>query len=110
MKIIKYNTIPVEKEEVSFDMEHLKDLFENLTEDFGEVNFTDIDVLDEINDQYIFSDDEMKQLPELYNQWYLNSNYFQCKEEVNKILDDLCEKYPIEDIESIINTYFDHEY
>ena len=90
MKVIKYNRAPVE-EEIPFDMEHLKDLFEDLAENFGRVDFTDEDVLKEIDDSnYIFSNDEMKQLPKLYNQWYLNNDYFQCKEEVIKILDDLC--------------------
>lgn len=106
MKQIKLSRIFIEVE-VPFDIEHLKDLFENLTEEFGKVDFTDKDVLDYIDDnKYIFSDNEMKQLPQLYNQWYLDNDYFQCKEEVNNILDDLCEKYPNEDIESIINTYF----
>ena len=48
----------------------------------------------------------MKQLPQLYNQWYINNDYFQCKEEVIKTLDDLCKKYPNEDIESIIKDCF----
>ena len=106
MKIVKHDWTSTEVEK-SFDIENLQDLFENLAENFGRVDFTDEDVLEEIEyNNYIFSDDEMKQLPKLYNQQYLNNDYFQCKEEVNKILDDLCEKYPNEDIESIINTYF----
>ena len=106
MKVVKHDWTSI-KVEKSFDIEHLQDLFEGLAENFGRVDFTDEDVLEEINDSnYIFSDDEIKQLPKLYNQWYLNNDYFQCKEEVIKTLDDLCEKYPNEDIESIINDYF----
>lgn len=106
MKIIEYNTVPVE-EEVSFDMEHLKDLFEDLTQNFDKVDFTDKDVLDEINAGWILSEDEMKQLPKLYIEWYSKDEFCQCKEEVNKILDILCTKYSNEDIQTCIDQYFD---
>ena len=66
MKIIEYNTIPVEKE-VSFDMEHLKDIFEDITSDnCGKVD--DQEILDTISDSYIFSEQEIKQIPKLYNE------------------------------------------
>ena len=105
MKVIKHNWTSTEVEK-PFDIEHLKDLFEILTED-GKVDFTDEDVLDEIeNNDYIFSDDEMKQLPQLYNQWYMNNVYFQCRDEVSKTLDALCRKYSNADVESCINDYF----
>lgn len=107
MKIIEYNTVPVEKEkEVSFDMEHLKDLFEDLTQNFDKVDFTDKDVLDEINAGWILSKDEMKQLPKLYAEWYSKNEYYQCKEEVNKILDILCTKYSDENIQTCVDQYF----
>ena len=105
MKIIKYNTIPV-GEEVSFDMEHLKDIFEDLTQNFDNVDFTDKEVLDEINAGCTLSEDEMKQLPKLYAEWYSKDEFCQCKEEVNEILDILCTKYSIEDIQTCIDQYF----
>ena len=105
MKIIKYNTIPT-GEEVSFDMEHLKDIFEDLTQNFYNVDFTDKEVLDEINAGWILSEDEMKQLRKLYAEWYSKDEFCQCREEVNEILDILCRKYSIEDIQTCIDQYF----
>ena len=94
MKIIKYNTIPV-GEEIPFDIEHLKDIFEDLTQNFDKVDFTDKEILDEI-----------KQLPKLYTEWYSKDEFCQCKEKVNEILDILCTKYSIEDILTCIDQYF----
>lgn len=105
MKIIKYNTIPV-GEEVHFDIEHLKDIFEDLTQNFDKVDFTDKEILDEINAGWILSEDEMKKLPKLYAEWYSKDKFCQCKEEVNEILDILCTKYSIEDIQTCIDQYF----
>lgn len=105
MKIIKYNTIPV-REEVPFDIEHLKDIFEDLTQSFDKVDFTDKEVLDEINYGWTLSEDEIKQLPKLYAEWYSKDEFCQCKEEVNEILDILCTKYYIEDIQICIDQYF----
>ena len=106
MKKIKYNWVLTE-EETPFDIEHLKDLFEDLTQSSdNKVDFTDTDVLDEIDDSYKLSEDEIKKLPELYTKWYLGNNYFLCKKEIYEILDTLCKQYPNEDIESIINDYF----
>ena len=105
MKIIKYNTIPA-GEEVPFDMEHLKDIFEDLTQNFYKVDFTDKEILDEINAGWILSEDEMKQLPKLYAEWYSKDEFCQCREEVNEILDILCTKYSIEDIQTCIDQYF----
>ena len=104
MKIIEYNAIPVEKE-VSFDMEHLKDIFEDITNNnCGKVD--DQEILDTISDSYIFSEQEIKQIPKLYNEWYSKDEFCQCKEEVNKILDILCTKYSNEDIQTCIDQYF----
>ena len=104
MKIIKYNTIPVE-EEVSFDIEHLKDIFENITNDnCGKVD--DQEILDTISDSYIFSEQEIKQIPKLYNEWYSKDENCQCREEVKRVLDDIYEKYPNADVESCISDYF----
>ena len=104
MKIIEYNTIPVEKE-VSFDMEHLKDIFEDITNDnCGKVD--DQEILDTISDNYIFSEQEIKQIPKLYNEWYSKDENCQCREEVRRVLDDIYEKYPNADVESCINDYF----
>ena len=105
MKIIKYNTIPA-GEEVPFDMEHLKDIFEDLTQNFYKVDFTDKEILDEINAGWILSEDEMKKLPKLYAEWYSKDKFCQCREEVNEILDILCTKYSIEDIQTCIDQYF----
>ena len=104
MKIIEYNTIPVEKE-VSFDMEHLKDIFEDITNDnCGKID--DQEILDTISDSYIFSEQEIKQIPKLYNEWYSKDENCQCREEVKRVLDDIYEKYPNADVESCINDYF----
>ena len=104
MKIIKYNTIPVE-EEVPFDMEHLKNIFEDITNDnCGKVD--DQEILDTISDSYIFSEQEIKQIPKLYNEWYSKDENCQCREEVKRVLDDIYEKYPNADVESCINDYF----
>lgn len=106
MKIIEYNTIPVEKE-VSFDMEHLKDIFEDITNDnCGKID--DQEILDTISDSYIFSEQEIKQIPKLYNEWYSKDENCQCREEIKRVLDDIYEKYPNADIESCINDYFDN--
>ena len=106
MKIIKYNTIPVE-EEVSFDMEHLKDIFEDITNDnCGKID--DQEILDTISDSYIFSEQEIKQIPKLYNEWYSKDENCQCREEVKRVLDDIYEKYPNADVESCINDYFNN--
>ena len=106
MKIIEYNTIPVEKE-VSFDMEHLKDIFEDITNDnCGKID--DQEILDTISDSYIFSEQEIKQIPKLYNEWYSKDENCQCREEVKRVLDDIYEKYPNADVESCINDYFDN--
>ena len=104
MKIIEYNTTPVEKE-IPFDMEHLKDIFEDITNDnCGKVD--DQEILDTISDNYIFSEQEIKQLPKLYTEWYSKDEFCQCKEEVNKILDILCTKYSNEDIQTCVDQYF----
>lgn len=106
MKIIEYNTIPVEKE-VSFDMEHLKDIFEDITNDnCGKID--DQEILDTISDSYIFSEQEIKQIPKLYNEWYSKDENCQCREEIKRVLDDIYEKYPNADVESCINDYFDN--
>ena len=106
MKIIEYNTIPVEKE-VSFDMEHLKDIFEDITNNnCGKID--DQEILDTISDSYIFSEQEIKQIPKLYNEWYSKDENCQCREEVKRVLDDIYEKYPNADVESCINDYFDN--
>ena len=106
MKIIEYNTIPVEKE-VSFDMEHLKDIFEDITNNnCGKID--DQEILDTISDSYIFSEQEIKQIPKLYNEWYSKDENCQCREEVKRVLDNIYEKYPNADVESCINDYFDN--
>ena len=106
MKIIEYNTIPVEKE-VSFDMKHLKDIFEDITNDnCGKID--DQEILDTISDSYIFSEQEIKQIPKLYNEWYSKDENCQCREEIKRVLDDIYEKYPNADVESCINDYFDN--
>lgn len=104
MKIIEYNVTPVEKE-IPFDMEHLKDIFEDITNDnCGKVD--DQEILDTISDNYIFSEQEIKQIPKLYNEWYSKDENCQCREEVKRVLDDIYEKYPNADVESCINDYF----
>lgn len=106
MKIIEYNTIPIEKE-VSFDMEHLKDIFEDITNDnCGKID--DQEILDTISDSYIFSEQEIKQIPKLYNEWYSKDENCQCREEVKRVLDDIYEKYSNADVESCINDYFNN--
>lgn len=104
MKIIEYNITPVEKE-IPFDMEYLKDIFENITNDnCGKVD--DQEILDTISNSYIFSEQEIKQIPKLYNEWYSKDENCQCREEVKRVLDDIYEKYPNADVESCINDYF----
>ena len=104
MKIIEYNAIPVEKE-IPFDMEYLKNIFEDITNDnCGKVD--DQEILDTISDSYIFSEQEIKQIPKLYNEWYSKDENCQCREEVKRVLDDIYEKYPNADVESCINDYF----
>lgn len=106
MKIIEYNAIPVEKE-VSFDMEYLKDIFENITNDnCGKID--DQEILDTISDNYIFSEQEIKQIPKLYNEWYSKDENCQCREEIKRVLDDIYEKYSNADVESCINDYFNN--
>lgn len=105
MKTLEYTQVPIEVE-TSFDIEHLQDLFEDLTQNFDKVDFTDKDVLDEINTGWTLSEDEIKQLPKLYVEWYSKDEFCQCKEEVNKILDILCTKYSDEDIQTCIDQYF----
>lgn len=106
MKIIKYNTIPVEKE-VSFNMEHLKDIFKDITNDnCGKID--DQEILDTISDSYIFSEQEIKQIPKLYNEWYSKDENCQCREEIKRVLDDIYEKYSNADVESCINDYFNN--
>lgn len=106
MKIIEYNAIPVEKE-VSFDIEYLKDIFENITNDnCGKID--DQEILDTISDNYIFSEQEIKQIPKLYNEWYSKDENCQCREEIKRVLDDIYEKYSNADVESCINDYFNN--
>ena len=54
-------------------------------------------------------DDKMKQLITLFREWYCNSDYIQCLEELRQILDTLHKKYPNVDIKSIISDYINTE-
>ena len=104
MKVIKYNRTPVEKE-IPFDMEHLKDIFEDITNDnCGKVD--DQEILDNISDSYIFSEQEIKQIPKLYNEWYSKDENCRCREEIEKALDAISTKYPNADLEMCVNDYF----
>ena len=107
MKIVKYGWVPTEVE-VPFDIEHLKDTFEDITsQNNGKVDFTDEQLFDMIDVNTILSEDEIKQLPKLYKEWYSKDEKCQCKEEIKNMLDALYEKYPNANIEACINDYFD---
>ena len=101
---VKYNRISTEKE-IPFDIEYLKDIFDDITtNNCGKID--DKDLFEYMPDHYIFTEQEIKQLPKLYNEWYSKDENCQCREEVKRVLDDIYEKYPNADIEACINDYF----
>lgn len=105
MKQIKLNWVSTEVE-VSFDIEHLKKAFDDITNNCSnKVNIEDLPDLLETR-KIILSEDEIKQLPKLYNEWYSKDENYQCREEVKRVLDDIYKKYPNADVESCINDYF----
>ena len=105
MKQIKLNWVSTEVE-VPFDIEHLKEAFDDITNNCSnKVNIENLpDLLETRN--IILSEDEIKQLPKLYNEWYSKDENSQCREEVEKALDAISTKYPNADIEMCVNDYF----
>ena len=104
MKQIKHSWVSTEVE-VPFDIEHLKKVFDDINDCNNKVDIADLPDLLEIRN-IILSEDEIKQLPKLYNEWYSKDENCPCREEVKRVLDNIYEKYPNADVESCINDYF----